>query len=83
MFGVTDLALVLIYLSEKAPLCLTLHSFSFILFYFTRGFFFPSGMFYLLIQIFVTFIQVFMLQAPFILHMDVGVEFPRQRLIQL
>lgn len=82
MFGVTDLALlVLIYLSEKAPLCLTLHSFSCILFY--PGVFFPSGMFYLLIQIFVTFIQVFMLQAPFILHMDVGVEFPRQRLIQL
>ncbi|TNN80254.1 hypothetical protein EYF80_009579 [Liparis tanakae] len=33
--------------------------------------------------IFITFIQVFMLQAPFIFNMDVGVEFPRQRLVQL
>jgi len=38
---------------------------------------------HLLIQIFIAFIQVFMLQAPFIFNMDVGVEFPRQRLVQL
>lgn len=43
----------------------------------------PPSIFYLLVQIFIAFIQVFMLQAPFILHMDVGVEFPRQRLVQL
>lgn len=38
---------------------------------------------HLLIQILVALIQVFVLQAPFILDVDVGVEFSCQCLVQL
>lgn len=38
---------------------------------------------HLLIQVFIALIQVFVLQAPFVLHMDVSVELPCQRLVQL
>lgn len=54
-----------------------------LLFFFCRTFPVYKSVSHLLIQIFIAFIQVFMLQAPFIFNMDVCVEFPSQRLGQL